>query len=112
MKQFYTLNIGAVAGLVFAVVLIFAIVFTNCMHNCHLSCPSPFELSHSHYYPLSIAKVACRCFACDVILGHSECSISDPSGIAIVAEGPPRPLHSDSDFQSSCPKETALEARL
>ena len=56
--------------------------------------------------------VPCRYYAYDVILGHSECSISVLSSIAIVDEGPPQILHSDSDSQSSYSEETVLEARL
>ena len=89
-----------------------AIVFTSCIHNCHSSGLNPFKLSHSHYYPLSRARVPCQYFACDVILAHSKCSISDLLGIANAAEGPPQLLHSDSDSQSSHSKETKLEARL
>ena len=106
------LNTGADDEPIVAVGLFNAIVFTNCIHNCHSSGLNPFKLSHSHYYPLSRARVPCRYFACDVILAHSECSISDLLGIANVAEGPPQLLHSDSDSQSSHSKETKLEARL
>ena len=90
--------------------LIFAIIFTNCIHNCHSLCLGPFELSHSHYYPLSRAMVPCRYFAYDVIPGHSECFIIDLSGTAIVAKVPPQISHSDSDSQSSYSEETVLEA--
>ena len=89
-----------------------AIVFTNCIHNCRSLDLNPFKLSHSHYYPLSRARVPCQYFACDVILAHSKCSISDLLGIANAAEGPPQLLHSDSDSQSSHSKETKLEAQL
>ena len=85
--------------------LSFAAVFANGTHNCHLFCLSPSKLSDTHY-PLCRARAVRRYFACGVILGHSECSISDLSSIAIVAEGPPQPLHSDSDSQSSRFKET------
>ena len=112
VRQFCMLNTGADAHPIVNAELINAIVFTNCIHNCHSLGLSPFKLSHSHYYPLSRARVPCQYFACDVILAHSECSFSDLLSIANVAEGPPQLLHSDSYSQSSRSKETVLEARL
>lgn len=106
------LNTGAVALPVVAVELILVIVETNCIHNFHLLCLSSFKLSHGHYYLLSKARVSCQYFACDVVLAHFECFISDLLSIAIVAEGPPQPLNIDSDSQSSRSKENLLEAQL